>query len=90
MTVRRALRSAATVLLSVYAVIAVFGFFFADRLIFQPHPSSYQDAGNIIKLRSGSSTISAMYLPNPAARYTILYSHGNAVHLAPGDTETFP
>jgi hypothetical protein len=78
MTARRALRSVATILASVYAVIAVVGLFFADRLIFQPHPSSYQDTGNIIKLRSGSSTISAVYLPNPAARYTILYSHGNA------------
>ena len=78
MTARRALRSVVTILVSVYAVIAVFGLFFADRLIFRPHPSSYHDAGNIIKLRSGASTISAVFLPNPAARYTILYSHGNA------------
>ncbi|MFN2571730.1 MAG: alpha/beta hydrolase [Gemmatimonadales bacterium] len=59
-------------------MIAVFGFFFADRLIFRPHPSSYQDTGNIIKLSSGATRISAVYLPNEAARYTILYSHGNA------------
>jgi abhydrolase domain-containing protein 17 len=78
MTARRALRSAVTILATVYAVIAVFGLFFADRLIFRPHPSSYQDTGKITKLRSGASTISAVYLPNPAARYTILYSHGNA------------
>lgn len=60
---------------------------FAERLIFQPHPSSYRDAEfeplrsqdiQHLRLRSGSDTISAVYLPNPAARYTVVYSHGNA------------
>src|SRR4051812_25966039 len=80
-TARRALKSVVTILASVYAFIVVFGFFFADRLIFQPHASSYRDAPNITKLRSGASEISAVYLPNATARYTILYSHGNAEDL---------
>ena len=58
----------------------------SDRLIFQPQPSSYSDASPpfdrpILKLRSGNGdraeTISAVYLPNPQATYTILFSHGN-------------
>lgn len=64
----------------------------ADRLIFQPHPASYTDAQlrsakyamEHLRLRSGSETISAVYLPNPNAQYTILYSHGNAEDI--GDT----
>lgn len=78
MAIRQVLRSTATVLVSVYVVIALFGLVAADRLIFRPHPSSYQDTENIIKLKSGATTISALYLPNVTARYTILYSHGNA------------
>ncbi len=59
----------------------------ADKLIFQPHPTSYTDAQlrradaegiEYFRLSSGSETISAVYLANPNARYTLLYSHGNA------------
>src|SRR5512146_2512267 len=60
---------------------------FAERIIFQPHASSYRDKDfealksegvEHLRLRSGSETISAVYLLNPTARYTLLYSHGNA------------
>ena len=56
--------------------------FFSDSLIFQPHPSSYQDNAGILKLttRKGKK-ISAMYLPNPTARFALLVSHGNAEDL---------
>jgi hypothetical protein len=61
--------------------------YFSDVLIFFPHPSSYRveqlagwAAGSVqtfrIPTRHGS--IAAVYLPNPGARYTLLYSHGNA------------
>jgi fermentation-respiration switch protein FrsA (DUF1100 family) len=58
--------------------------FFADKLIFQPHPTSYRDAEfaaaegiQHVRLRSGPETITAVYLSNPSATYTLLYSHGN-------------
>lgn len=52
---------------------------FADRLIFQPQPSTYKDGPEILKITaSGGQKISAIYLPNPSAEFTILYSHGNA------------
>lgn len=62
----------------------------ADKMIFLPHPSSYTDAvfaklksENVehVRLRSGSETILAVYLPNPSAKYTLLWSHGNAEDL---------
>jgi hypothetical protein len=51
-------------------------------MIFLPQPSSYRDTGEILKLTTRDRIqISAVYLPNPAATYTILYTHGNAEDL---------
>ena len=58
----------------------------SDRVIFQPHPSSYRlsdlqqspDGIRPLTIPSGDVRIAAFYLPNPAARYTLLFSHGNA------------
>jgi len=62
----------------------------SDSIIFQPQPSSYTDAslgvslarysprGQLLHIKSGAQTITAFYLPNPNARYTLLFSHGNA------------
>jgi fermentation-respiration switch protein FrsA (DUF1100 family) len=57
-------------------------YLFSDRLIFLPHKSSYNDTDEILKLatRDGAK-ISAIYLPNPNARFTILFSHGNGEDL---------
>lgn len=66
----------------IYAGFAIYAGFFADSLIFQPHRSSYRDGPEIIKIASANAArISALYLPNPAARYTLLVSHGNAEDL---------
>ncbi len=49
-----------------------------DRLMFHP-PSTYRDNQEILKLKTANGKqISALYLPNPQAQYTLLYSHGNA------------
>ncbi len=65
----------------------------SDLIIFQPQPSSYTDpglaaavarlsrSGQLLHLRSGEQTITAFYLPNQNARYTLLFSHGNAEDL---------
>jgi abhydrolase domain-containing protein 17 len=69
-------------LLFIYSVWAVFVFVRADSLIFMPQPTSYQDTKNILKLRvNGNEQISAIYLPNERAAYTIIYIHGNAEDL---------
>jgi abhydrolase domain-containing protein 17 len=86
--------------LIIIAVIYAFLIFLAirsDSMIFQPQPSSYRDADipaphQLIKLHSGTGTITAIYLPAepPAvinrnqppypypAPFTLLMSHGNA------------
>ena len=68
--------------LFIYTSFALFVFFRADSLIFLPQPSSYQDTEDILKLPvTDSEQISAIYLPNSNAAYTLLYIHGNAEDL---------
>ena len=66
----------------IYACLCLYAYFFSDKMIFLPQPSSYQDNSQIRKLTTKDGvTISAVYLPNPQAKFTILYSHGNAEDL---------
>lgn len=69
-------------LIFLYLALNAFAFFWAERFIFRPPIATYQDNPNILKLttRNGKQ-ISALYLPNPSATYTILYSHGNGSDL---------
>jgi fermentation-respiration switch protein FrsA (DUF1100 family) len=44
--------------------------------------TSYRDASGVLKIPTErGDLITALYLPNPEARYTILYSHGNGEDL---------
>ena len=55
---------------------------FADRIIFQPPPVTYNDTRRILKLSTvGGEQVSAIFLPNERSAFTILYSHGNAEDL---------
>jgi len=66
-------------LLGAYIALVIFAVFMSERVIFQPQPSSYRDDPRVLKLRSANgATISAVYFEDPQAKYTILYSHGNA------------
>jgi fermentation-respiration switch protein FrsA (DUF1100 family) len=77
--VKRFVRMLLYLLLFGYLALVLVGIFLSDRLIFQPQLSSYKDTPEIIKLRTAKGkNISAVYLPNPTAKFTILYSHGNA------------
>lgn len=68
--------------LLVYLATITYLYFFADKFIFYPPKSSYQDNSNIIKIKTADGAIiSAVYLSNPQAKFTILYSHGNAVDI---------
>jgi fermentation-respiration switch protein FrsA (DUF1100 family) len=54
----------------------------SDRVIFQPPRSTYRDSPDILKLTTADGKrISAIYLPNASAQYTILFTHGNAEDL---------
>lgn len=69
-------------LLLIYVAVCVYAFLASDSIIFQPHRSSYSDNPGIIKITSSNGKkISAVYLPNPDARFTLLVSHGNAEDL---------
>ena len=79
---RRVFRSILLVILSVYLFFLGYMLLRADRLIFQPQAASYTDNNQIIKLTTQQGNIiSARYLRNPGATYTLLYSHGNAEDL---------
>ncbi len=77
-TFKRMIRS----LIFIYAFFCLYVFFVADRMIFLPQPSSYRDSSSILKLKTHDQIqLSAVYRPNPASTYTILYIHGNAEDL---------
>jgi fermentation-respiration switch protein FrsA (DUF1100 family) len=66
----------------VYVAFMAMAFFSSEGMIFLPHASSYRDTPEIIKITSANGAkISAMYLQNPQARFTLLVSHGNAEDL---------
>ena len=81
---RRLLRS----IVLVYVAFGVIIFFTADRLMFHPEISAGSEIKDgILITTSNGERISAMYRPRAGARFTILYSHGNAETLA--DQEYF-
>jgi len=76
---RRVMMSFVLIVASVYGLLVLAGLFLADRLMFLPQPSSYADDARIVKLTSADgATLSARLDRNPAATFTILFSHGNA------------
>lgn len=73
---------------TLYLVLVAVAVFLSDRMIFQPQRCSYADTPDLLKLTAADGTrIAAIYLPNPAATYTILFSHGNAEDL--GDNRAY-
>ncbi len=69
-------------LVGIYAIVCVYIFVAADGMIFLPPASSYRDTEAILKLTTANGhQISATYLEQPAADYTLIYSHGNAEDL---------
>jgi abhydrolase domain-containing protein 17 len=71
-----------------YAALTALAWLFAERVIFQPPPASYSATRLPVDRVAvdGTDSVAVLHLPNPDARYTILYSHGNAEdlgHLVP-------
>ena len=70
-------------LILAYALATLMAFVLAERMIFMPPSASYA-AGEFVFRRievDGSDSVAVVHLPNEAARYTILFSHGNAEDL---------
>lgn len=69
-------------ILIAYLGLAVYAKIFDYNMIFPIFSIGYKDVQNIIKLNTiDNKSIGAKYLPNINAKYTILYSHGNAEDL---------
>jgi len=65
-----------------YLAINLLAFFFSEKLIFAPQPSTYVHLPNEVKISvENGEQITAVYLPVPQAKWTILFSHGNAEDL---------
>ena len=66
----------------IYAAVAAWVWLSSDRMIFLPPPPSYGETPEVLKLPTADGErIAAVYLPNPAARYTVIFSHGNGEDL---------
>ena len=73
-SVKRLIRS----LIFVYASLLIFAYFFSDKLMFPARPSSYSDDRQIIKIKTANDkNISAVYLSEPNAEFTVFFNHGN-------------
>lgn len=75
----RLVRAVLLIPILVYLGLFMLAHLFSDKIIFQPQPSFYKDTDEVGKLSVGEGeTISAVYLMNKDARYTVLFNHGNA------------
>lgn len=85
---RRLFRSTLIISVLLYFFVMIFAHTLADQIIFQPQSAFYRDDDSILKLATESGEkISATYLKNPEAEFTILFSHGNAEDI--GTAATF-
>jgi len=82
MTWKRQVKRLGILLGCAYVLIVLIAAFFGDRLIFPAPKSSYSDLPGLFKISTpDGEAISATYLQQPSAGYTILYSHGNGEDL---------
>jgi fermentation-respiration switch protein FrsA (DUF1100 family) len=66
-------------LLLLYFGLALTGWFVADHLIFQPQRPTYGKLPGLLNFNADDGTpLAGLCLPNPAARHTLVYLHGNA------------
>ncbi|MGH9579358.1 MAG: alpha/beta hydrolase [Terriglobales bacterium] len=80
--VKRTMRSLMLMAVAVYGFLFLYFWFFGDSLVFFPHRSSYRDGPGILRIPSpDGQRLAAVHRVNPDARFTILFSHGNAEDL---------
>jgi fermentation-respiration switch protein FrsA (DUF1100 family) len=65
-----------------YLLLNLYALLVSDSLIFVPQSPGYAHLPNELRIESGNGEkITAVFLENPQAEYTILFSHGNAEDL---------
>jgi abhydrolase domain-containing protein 17 len=74
------MKALALVLLGSYVLLVLAAFLLADRLMFYPPVSSYSEADLPVVLvpTEDGVHVAVTHLPNPEARFTVIYCHGNA------------
>jgi fermentation-respiration switch protein FrsA (DUF1100 family) len=73
------------IVLIAYGGFALLMWLVAERLIFLPPGERYAKDEQVLLIpRAAGGNVAAVHLRNPEARYTILFSHGNAEHIAHG------
>lgn len=72
------IRKLLRIIVATIAVFMIMAGCFSDKIIFQPPRSGVQPDKDMIMLQVAPDVkIAILYLPAPAATYTLLYSHGN-------------
>ena len=72
-------------LVRIYLGVLVLGWFVSDSLLFQPPAPDYGEGGVYRRISvNGQERIGMLALTNAAAKYVLLYAHGNAEDLGPG------
>src|SRR5829696_411486 len=66
------------ILVVAYAACALLVWWLSGRLMFQPQAPGYRDSPEVVRIPVDGDTIAALWLPNPAACFTVFFSHGNA------------
>jgi abhydrolase domain-containing protein 17 len=64
-----------------YVIFAAGLWLAGNWLMFRPPPPSYRTVPGMVTIPVDGDTLAAVWLANPAARFTVLYSHGNAEDL---------
>lgn len=72
----------ALVLVAVYAVAAIAAHFFSMAVLFPRPPASYALTSDLVRFTAADGTrVVCRYWPNPAAKFTLLWFHGNGEDL---------
>ncbi len=66
-----------------YLFLNLYAALISDRLLFQPMEPGYEHLPNEVRIpTTDGETLNAVWLPNPEARYTLLFNHGNGEDLS--------
>ena len=77
----------AVVLLSLYVLGSLAACTMVDKALYYPNYGSRRAPTGLKKIKAGGDDIAVLHLPNPQARFTLWFFHGNAEDL--GDLEPF-
>ncbi|MEI6891952.1 MAG: alpha/beta hydrolase [Pontiella sp.] len=67
----------------IYLLLNLYALLISDRLLFQPQPPGYLHLPHEVRIpTTDGETLNAVYLQNPEAEFTLLFSHGNGEDLS--------